>query len=103
MTLRQVLEREVGRLPDMKKKESPYLGYTEEEVKRMENYFFVLQFGGDFVLEKREYLFTKAEISRLYNKYMKDLVKIVNNGNEKDRNYALDLIAGMSVKPLRLH
>ena len=34
---------------------------------------------------------------------MKDLAGIVADGNEKDRKYALDLIGGMVIKPMRLH
>jgi hypothetical protein len=87
----------------MGKKKSPYIGYTIEEVNKMENGYFNLQFGGDFILDGEHFLFTKAEISRLYKKYLKDLTEIIEDGSEKDRKYALDLIATMTVKQMRLH
>lgn len=87
----------------MDKKESPFLGYSEEEVARMESKYFVLQFGGDFVTQDNYFLFTKSEVDKLYKDTLNDLVGIVKDGNEKDRRYALDLIAGLEVKQIRLH
>lgn len=87
----------------MSKKKSPYRGYTVEEVAKMENGYWNLQFGGDFIIEGDYFLFTKAEVSKLYKKYLKDLADIIEDGSEKDRKYALDLIATMSVKQMRLH
>lgn len=87
----------------MPKNKSPYIGYTEQEVAGMENNYYVLQFGGDFVLESEHYLFTKSEVKKLHKKYLKDLMGIVQEGSEKDRKYALDLIGGLAVKPMRLH
>jgi hypothetical protein len=84
-------------------KKSVYLGYTEEEVKRMENNYFVLQFGGDFVLEDSYYLFSKGEASKLYNKTLKNLISLIADGSEKDKNFALNLIGGLAIKPVRLH
>ena len=87
----------------MAKKKSAFLACSEEEVQNMERNFYCLQFGGDFLCEDRYYLFTKIEIAKLYNITLKDLSEIVRNGNEKDRNYALDLISTMQIMPFRLH
>jgi hypothetical protein len=86
----------------MNKNRSPYIGYTLEDVKSMENYF-VLCFGGDFVLENDYYLFTKEEVSKIYKKMLKDLKGIAADGSEKDKKYALDLIGGLKILPMRLH
>lgn len=86
-----------------KKKRLSYLGYTEKEVARMENHYFVLQFGGDFMLEDNFYLFTEKEAFKLYNSTLESLVSIVADGSEKDRKFALDLIGGLAIKPMRLH
>lgn len=80
---------------------SVYVGYTEEEVNRMESQYFCLQFGGDFLLENDYYIFTKQEAIKPYNRTLKDLTEIVIDGTEKDRKYALDLIAGLAIKPMR--
>jgi hypothetical protein len=87
----------------MAKKESPFIGYSEEEVIRMESTYFVLQFGGDFLVQDDYFLFTKAEADKLYRLTLRDLVGIVKDGNDKDRKYALDLIAGLEVKRIKLH
>ena len=84
-------------------KKTKYVGYSEEDVRKMENGYFILQFGGDFVFEDGFYLFTKSEINKLYNKTLKDLLGIIQNGSEKDRAYALDLIPGLVILPMRLH
>ena len=84
-------------------KKTAYIGYSEEDIRKMENGFFTLQLGGDFVFEDGFYVFTKSEINRLYNKTLKYLLDIVDKGNEKDRIYALDLISKLIVLPMRLH
>lgn len=86
----------------MAKKQS-FFGYSDKEVAQMEAALFYIQFGGDAVAEEGYYLFTKAEAKRVYNKMLKDLVGIVADGNPKDKQYALDLIMGFVVKPMRLH
>lgn len=87
----------------MSKNKSPYLGYTEEEVARMEAGYFTLRFGGDFMLEDNFYVFTKKEVSKLHKDTLRSLTKIVLDGNDKDRAYALELIAGLVIQPMRLH
>ena len=87
----------------MSKKKSAFVHYSEKEVNRMERNYYCLQFGGDFLCEDNLFLFTKVEVARLYNDTLKDLAEIVQDGNEKDRNYALDLIATMQIKPMILH
>jgi hypothetical protein len=69
----------------------------------MENTFYVLRFGGDFVIEDNSYLFTKTEIAKLYNKTLNNLLSVIEDGNEKDRKYAMDLAASLFVQPMRLH
>ena len=86
----------------MSKKKS-HLGYTEAEVKKMENMFFVVEFGGDFIIQDNCYLFTKQEASKIYNKTMRNLVNIISDGEEKDRKYAIDLIGKLIVRPMRFH
>jgi len=84
-------------------KKSHYVGYTDDEVRRMEAHYFCLVLGGDFVSEDRSYLFTKAEITKLHNNTLRNLIGIIEDGEEKDRNYALELIGTLNIKPMRLH
>jgi hypothetical protein len=87
----------------MTSKKSPYLGYSEEEVKRIESGHFVLNFGGDFVLQDNNYVFTKKEVSKIHRDILKKLLDILSNGSEKDRSYALDLMGGLVIQPMKLH
>lgn len=87
----------------MGKKKSAYIGYTEQEVERMERNYYCVQFGGDFLCDGDFFLFTKIEVVKVYNNTLKDLVGIIRDGTEKDRKYALDLIAGLRVQQMRLH
>ncbi len=84
-------------------KKSPFRGYSLNEVSRMESGYYVLQFGGDFLTEDHSYLFTRSEVIKLYNSTLKDLVDIIESGDEKERLYALDLIPKLIATPMRLH
>lgn len=87
----------------MSKKESFCVGYNNEEINKIENAFYCLQFGGDFVAEDGCYLFTRAEISKLYNRTLKNLVDIIYDGSEKDSKYALNLVPGLIIRQMRFH
>lgn len=87
----------------MAKQKSAYLGYTEHEIRMLEDTYFTFQLGGDFVLEGDSYFFTRAEANRIYKNTIKDLRNITIDGAEKDRNYAIDLISGLQIVPLRFH
>lgn len=86
-----------------KKKKSPYKGYTEEEVRNMENNYYCLVLGGDFILDDGMYLFTKGETAKLWNRTLRNLIDITENGEERDRKYAIHLIGGLIISPMRLH
>lgn len=89
--------------PNMGKKNLPFRGYTEKEVRRMENGYYCLVLGGDFVLQDKFYLFTEREISKLYEDTLENLLKIIEDGDEKDKQYAISLIPGLLIQPMRLH
>jgi len=84
-------------------KKSPYIGYTEQEVTQMERGYFCVVFGGDFIIQDKFYFFTLKEANKVYSNTLKNLIGIIADGDEKDRNYALDLIANLSIQPMRLH
>lgn len=87
----------------MAKKKSPYYEYSLEDVAIMENNLYVLEVDEDFVLQDGHYLFTGKEVSKLYNSTLKDLKDAIHNGSEKDKKFALHLISGLLIKPMRLH
>lgn len=87
----------------MAKKKAPYKGYSIEEVSIMEKNCHCLVLGGDYVQEDGIYLFSKKESEKLYRVYLKNLLGIIKNGEEKDKRYALNLLPGLLTLPLRFH
>lgn len=87
----------------MTKKKAPYKGYSLEEVSQIEKVSYCLVLGGDYVQEDGIYLFTKKECEKLYKMYLKNLLGIIKNGEQKDKKYALDLLPGLTKLPLKLH
>ncbi len=87
----------------MSKPKSAYLGYTEQEIRMLEENYFTFQLGGDFVLEGDSYFFNRTEANRIYRNTVKDLRGITIDGSGKDRNYAIDLIGSLRIVPLRFH
>lgn len=82
---------------------SKHISYSEEEANKIEATLFCFVMGGDFVTDGHDYMFTKNEVQILYNKYIKDLIDTVRDGDEKDKKYALDLISGLQINPIRFH
>lgn len=84
-------------------KKSAFRGYSEDEVRTMENGYYILNFGGDFILENGFYLFTEKEATKLHRDTLRKVMDVVKNGNEKDKAYARDLLGKLIVQPMRLH
>ena len=87
----------------MAKKKSVFRGYTEQEVCKIERDTFTLQFGGDFVIQNDSYSFNEREVTKLYESTMNNLLSLIADGSEKDRKFAIDLIGGLFIVPMRLH
>lgn len=87
----------------MSKKKSAYKGYSEDDVRRIEDNFFCLEVGGDYWCEEGFYLFTKKEVIKVYNKVLDNLNDLMRSDSDKDRAYAIDLLGRMYVRQIRLH
>jgi hypothetical protein len=81
----------------------PYVNCTEKELKHMESYSFAIEMGGDFLLHDGYTSFTKSESVKIYRSTLRDLISVVRDGCEKDKNYALQLIGTLKVLPMRMH
>ena len=86
----------------MRKKKSPFVSYSIEEVNKMETNYFCLQFGDDFISDNG-YLFTGKEMEKIYDRTMNNLLDVIEEGTEKDRRHAMELMCGLFVVPFRLH
>ena len=87
----------------MARKKPVFRGYTEDEVCKIERGTYTLQFGGDFIIQDDSYTFNEREVTKLYESTMNNLLNLIADGSEKDRKFAIDLIGGLFVRPMRLH
>jgi hypothetical protein len=85
------------------RKKSIFVGYKEDEVRDMEENYYCLQMAGDFILDDNQFLFTRAEISKIYKNVINDLIDIIHDGNEKDSKHAKYVIGRVFIVPMRLH
>lgn len=81
----------------------PYKGYTEKELVHMEQNYYCLSLGGDFVMNNKFCTFTQKEMTKLYNQTLDRLVDLSTDNFEKDKKYAIDLIGSLRIVPFRLH
>lgn len=81
----------------------PYKGYSKEELNHMENTYYFLILGGDFVSQNDIVTFSKQEIKKLYNQTLRNLVKLTEEGDARDGKYGVDLIGSLRIVPVRVH
>jgi hypothetical protein len=85
-------------------KKFPYIGYSEKELKYLEENFYFIQLGGDFIAVDGTHSFPQKEAGKLYWDALDDLVKMAKEGlDEKEVAYALNLIGSLRIQPVRVH
>lgn len=77
--------------------------YTLKQISLIESEYFVVRFDSDFFNQDGYYLFTKSQAKEIYKKLVYDLSSVVQQGIQKDREYASDIILGMIIEPVRYH
>lgn len=77
--------------------------YTLKQISMIESQYFVVRFDGDYFNEDGYYLFTMPQAKEIYKKLVYDLSSVVQQGVQKDREYASDIILGMIIEPVRYH
>lgn len=86
----------------MAKNKGPFKSYSIEDVKEAESNSFVIQFGQDFFSEDGDFVFTAPQAEKHYNKLLTNIIKMLNEGTEKQRRHALNCLARLEVRPLRI-
>ncbi len=81
----------------------PYKNYSEKELARIEANFFCIQLGGDFLMDEDLFAFTKKETANFYNNTLSNLINLYQDGSERDKKYAIDLIGSLRIVPFKLH
>lgn len=89
-----------------KKKEKgkfPFVNCTNNELLYMESLYFLIM-GGDFIPnEDKIYMFTKKELVKLYNTTFYNIMKIWNDEDPKQREFAKYLMGSLRILPVRIH
>jgi hypothetical protein len=87
----------------MSNNEFVFGSYTIKQVSMIESEYFVIRFDGDFFAEDGYMLFTMSQAKATYRNLVNDLSSVIKNGIQKDKEYALQLILGMVIEPVRYH
>lgn len=87
----------------MKDNEQIFGSYTLKQVSMIESEYFVIRFDGDFFNEDGYMLFTMSQAREIHKSLVSDLSSVIKNGIPKDKLYALELILGMVIEPVRYH
>lgn len=69
----------------------------------IESEYFVIRFDSDFFNEDGYMLFTMLQAKAIHKSIVSDLSSVIKNGIQKDKEYALELLLGMIVEPVRYH
>lgn len=86
------------------KKDNFYFGsYTIKQISMIESEYFVIHFDGDFFNQEGYYLFTMSQAKKIYSGLIKDLVAVIHEGVQKDKDYAKEIMLGMIIEPVRYH
>lgn len=69
----------------------------------MEKLYFLVM-GGDFISnEDHIYMFTRKEITTLYNKTLDNIKKILEDEDPKQRDFGMYLMGSFRIVPVRIH
>ena len=69
----------------------------------IESEYFVIRLDGDFFNEDGYMLFTMLQAKAIHKSIISDLSSVIKNGIQKDKAYALELILGLVIEPVRYH
>lgn len=86
-----------------KPNDNPYLGFTLEQLFRIESNSFVVQVGDDFFSNDSGYAFTKTKAEYFYDEIYKSLTDLLHTGITKDKEEAMEVLKSFKILPLRLH
>lgn len=87
----------------MSKKRSPFKGFTVEQIEKVEACSFVIVLGNNFYDKDGNFVFSKQQAEKNYNKILSKMVEAIHYGNEKEKSNALKCMAKFKILPLRVH
>ena len=82
---------------------SPYNGYSIEEVMKLESSLYMIQVGEDFFSIDNCYTFNKKKATEYYSQIYEDLLDLLYDGNAKEKADAIKAFKNFHVTSLRIH
>lgn len=86
----------------MAKSKNPFVGYTIREVEEAESCSFIIQIGNSVFSRNGEYVFSKSQAERYYNKLLNSILNTLKDGNETQKHSAKKCLEKLKIMPLRI-
>jgi len=86
----------------MSKKKRPFAGITKEQIFRAEANTYVIQIGSDFYQKDGDFAFSRQEAEKYYDILMSNILRTLDEGNEKQYNAAMNCLSSLQILPLRV-
>lgn len=84
-------------------KKHPFVGLTLDEVFAAEQNLYTLQAGNDFYAYKGHYTFDKTSVEKAFYRILKQIEHHLNNGTQKERVVATNILNNLIIRPFRMH
>jgi hypothetical protein len=82
---------------------NPYRGYTLPEIMDAEKTTSVIHLGGDLYCDDGHFTLDNDKAQQIYEKILVSLLKMINDGTDKERRDGLRLLPTLFIRPLRVH
>jgi predicted Zn-dependent protease len=86
----------------MVKQKSPFIGFTEAEVRRAEANSFVVILGNDLYSKDGNFVFSLTQAEKHYYILLKNILITLDEGNPKQRKSAMHCLGKLHIQPLRI-
>ena len=83
-------------------RKKPFNGFTEEEIKRAEANSYTILIGSDFYSKDGDFVFSRQQAEKYYDILMNNILRTLDEGNEKQRNAAMRCLNTLQILPLRV-
>lgn len=83
-------------------KKRPFIGFTEEEIFKAEANSFVILIGNDFYMKDGDFAFSKQQAEKYYDILMDNILRTLDEGDQKQRNAAMKCLSRLHILPLRV-
>jgi hypothetical protein len=82
---------------------NPFVGYTLDEIREAEATAYVIQVGSDMFRYKGNYTFSYKSAVYFRNKILDNLMDLINNGDQDQKDNAFRVLKSLQILPLRIH